>query len=140
MQERQLAEQLVPADYASQMDWDYYDFMAQQRLRIERQQSRAKEIAAYGEDLDAYQALPFYTKRPVSVINSDFEQQQIKQNPERKAELRAWQQEGDEWSRQQALDSAGQYIELKGADHLVPLQQPQVIMQAVEWLMELPAK
>ncbi len=140
MQERQLAEQLVPADYASQMDWDYYDFMAQQRLRIERQQSRAKEIAAYGEDLEAYQALPFYTKRPVSVINSDFEQQQINQNPERKAELRAWQQEGDEWSQQQAQKSGGQYIELKEADHLVPLQQPQVIMQAVDWLMALPPK
>jgi len=137
-QERQLVEQLLPEDYASQMDWAYYDFMAQQRLRIERQQSRAIEIAAYAEDLDAYMALPFFTKTPVSVVNTDFEQQQIKQNPEQKAELTAWQLEGDHWSQQQASDSGGQYIELKDSNHLVLFQQPQRIIQALDWLMALP--
>ena len=139
-QERQLVQKLLPADYADQMDWAYFDFMAQQRLRIERQQNRAKEIAGYADDLDAYQALPFYTKRPVSVINSDFEQQQIKQNPEQKAQLLAWQQEGDGWSKQQAERSGGQYIELQHADHLVLFQQPAVITKAVDWLMALPAR
>ena len=137
-QERQLVQKLVPADYANQMDWAYFDFMAQQRLRIERQQNRAKEIAAYADDLDAYQALPFYTKRPVSVINSDFEQQQINQNPEQKTQLLAWQQEGDGWSKQQAERSGGQYIELKQSDHLVLFQQPAVITKAVHWLMAFP--
>lgn len=139
-QERQLVQKLVPTDYANQMDWAYFDFMAQQRLRIERQQNRAKEIAGYAEDLDAYQALPFYTKRPVSVINSDFEQQQIKQNPEQKSQLLAWQQEGDGWSKQQAKSSGGQYIELQHADHLVLFQQPAVIKEAVDWLMMFPLK
>lgn len=137
-QERQLVEKLVPADYASYMDWTYFDFMAQQRLRVERQQSRAKEIADYAEDLEAYQALPFYTKGPVSVINSDFEQQQIKQNPEQKAQLLAWQHEGDSWSKQQAKRSGGQYIELKDSNHLVLFQHPAEVVQAVEWLMALP--
>lgn len=137
-QERQLVQKLVPADYANQMDWAYFDFMAQQRLRIERQQNRAKEIAVYADDLDAYQALPFYTKRPVSVINSDFEQQQIKQNPEQKSQLLAWQQEGDSWSKEQAKRSGGQYIELNNSNHLVLFQQPAVVMQAVDWLISLP--
>lgn len=139
-QERQLVQKLVPAGYASHMDWAYFDFMAQQRLRIERQQNRAKEIAAYADDLDAYQALPFYTKRPVSVINSDFEQQQIKQNPEQKSQLLAWQQEGDSWSKEQAKRSGGQYIELNNSNHLVLFQQPAVITEAVDWLMAFPAK
>ncbi len=139
-QERALVQKLLAADYANQMDWIYYDFMAQQRLRIERQQSRAKEIAAYADDLDLYQTLPLYTQSPVSVINSDFEQQQIQQNPEKNAELKAWQQEGDDWSQLQAKKSGGQYLELKNSDHLVPFQQPGLIIQAVDWLLALPAK
>lgn len=139
-QERALVQKLLAADYASDMDWTYYDFMAAQRLRPERQQSRAKEIASYAEDLDAYQALPFYTRRPVSVINSDFEQQQLKQDPEQKSQLVAWQQEGDDWSQQQAKKSGGQYIELKNSDHLLLFQQPQAVIQALDWLMAEPAK
>ncbi|CAI3799985.1 alpha/beta fold hydrolase [Rheinheimera sp. MM224] len=137
-QERQLVQKLVPTDYADQMDWAYFDFMAQQRLRIERQQNRAKEIASYADDLDAYQAQPFYTKRPVSVINSDFELQKINQNPEQKTQLLAWQQEGDGWSKQQAERSGGQYIELKQSDHLVLFQQPAAITEAVDWLIAFP--
>ncbi len=139
-QERQLVQKLLPADYVSQMDWEYFDFMAQQRLRVERQQSRAREIAAYAEDLDAYQALPFFTKRPVSVLNSDFEQLHIKQNAEQKSLLIAWQQEGDLWSKQQAERSGGQYIELKNCDHLLFFQQPAAVVQAVDWLMASAAK
>lgn len=134
-QERKLVQRLLPETYANQMDWTYFDFMAQQRLRLERQQSRAREIAAYAADLDLYQTLPLYTKRPVSVINSDFEQLQIKQNPEQKLQMMAWQQEGDDWSKQQAEGSGGQYIELKSSDHLVLFQRPAALMQAVEWLM-----
>lgn len=139
-QERDLVQRLLPADYVSQMDWAYFDFMAQQRLRLERQQSRAKEIAAYAEDLDVYQQLPLYQLRPVSVINSDFEQQFIKQNPEQKQQLMIWQQEGDDWSKQQATASTGQYIELKNADHLVLFQHPAALLKAVEWLMARPTQ
>lgn len=134
-QERELVQKLLPADYADQMDWGYFDFMAEQRLRVERQQSRAKEIAAYAADLDHYQQLSFYTKSPVSVINSDFELQQIQQNKEQKTQLLAWQREGDGWSKQQAKVSGGQYIELKNSDHLVIFQQPAAVTQAVDWLM-----
>lgn len=140
LQEREHVEKLLPADYARLMDWRYFDFMAQQRLRVERQQSRAKEIAMYDADLDLYQALPLYTKRPVSVINSDFEQQQIKQNSEQKQQLIEWQQEGDDWSKAQAAVSGGQYIELQDADHLVMFQHPQALLKAVDWLMAQPVK
>lgn len=134
-QERELVARLLPADYASRMDWNYFDFMAQQRLRIERQQSRAKEIALYSEDVELYQRLPFYTKSPVSVINSDFELQQSQQNAEQQQLLRAWQHEGDDWSQTQASVSGGQYIELQNSDHLVMFQHPQAIVKAVDWLM-----
>lgn len=137
-QERQQVQKLIPRSYASQMDWGYFDFMAQQRLRLERQQSRAREIAAYAADLDLYLKLPIYTKRPVSVLNSDFESQQMQQNLTQKAEILAWQQEGDHWSQQQAMQSGGQYIELKQSDHWVLFQHPAEVVQAVDWLMARP--
>lgn len=137
-QERQQVQKLIPRSYASQMDWGYFDFMAQQRLRLERQQSRAREIAAYAADLDLYLKLPMYTKRPVSVLNSDFESQQMQQNLTQKAEILAWQQEGDHWSQQQAMQSGGQYIELKQSDHWVLFQHPAEVVQAVDWLMARP--
>ncbi len=137
-QERQQVQKLIPRSYASQMDWGYFDFMAQQRLRLERQQSRAREIAAYAADLNLYQKLPMYTKRPVSVLNSDFESQQMQQNPTQKAEILAWQQEGDHWSQQQAKQSGGQYIELKQSDHWVLFQHPAEVVQAVDWLTARP--
>ncbi len=137
-QERQQVQKLIPRSYASQMDWGYFDFMARQRLRLERQQSRAREIAAYAADLDLYQKLPLYTKRPVSVLNSDFESRQMQQNPTQKAEIIAWQQEGDQWSQQQAKHSGGQYIELKQSEHWVLFQHPAVVVRAVDWLMARP--
>jgi pimeloyl-ACP methyl ester carboxylesterase len=137
-QERQQVQKLIPEHYASLMDWGYFDFMAQLRLRIERQQSRAKEIAAYAADLDLYQQLPLYSSRPVSVLNTDFEQKQLMLNPAQKSEIRAWQREGDEWSQLQAKRSGGQYIELQHSDHLVIFQRPAVVIQAVDWLMALP--
>jgi polyhydroxybutyrate depolymerase len=141
-QERQQVEQLLSAgagaELNGQMDWAYFDFMAQQRLRIERQQNRAMEIAAYAEDLAHYQPLALYTKRPVTVINSDFETQQIRQNPEQKSALLVWQQQGDLWSEQQAKASGGQYIHLTTTEHLLMFQQPELILKAVDWLMALP--
>ena len=139
-QERQHVMQLIPQRLQGWMDWSYFDFMAQQRLNIHRQQSRAKEIAAYGADLDIYQMLPLYTAKAVSVLNSDFEQRLVEQNPQQKQLLLAWKQESDVWSKLQAQQSGGQYIELTQADHLLTFQHPDRIVKAVDWLMQLTIK
>jgi len=132
--ERELAAQLVSA-HADLMDWSYFEQVSQQRLLIPNQQSRAREIAAYTADLNQYAALPMVTGIPVSVIDSDFESMAIAQAPaEQIAALQQWQQEGTQWSMEQASVSNGQYIALSDSDHLVPLQQPQKIQQALNWL------
>ena len=132
--ERELAEQLVSA-HADLMDWTYFEQISQHRLLIPNQQSRAREIAAYTADLNQYAALPMVTGIPVSVIDSDFESEAIAQAPaDQVAALQQWQQEGTQWSQEQASVSNGQYIALSDSNHLVPLQHPQQIQQALDWL------
>jgi polyhydroxybutyrate depolymerase len=136
-QERQHVMQLIPPQLQGWMDWRYFDFMAQQRLSIHRQQSRAKEIAAYPADLELYQRLPLYTAKAVSVMNSDFELMLVEQNPQQKQQLLAWKKESDMWSQRQAQQAGGQYIELTQADHLLTFQHPDRIVKAVDWFMQL---
>ncbi|RZQ56316.1 hypothetical protein CWI82_03125 [Pseudidiomarina tainanensis] len=126
------------SDYGTAIDWNYLEQIMQQRLLISHQQARAREIAAYIADLDSYATLPMITAIPVSVIDSDFEQKDIAaaaDDAELLAALQKWQQEGSAWSAEQASVSNGQYIPLSESDHMVPLQQPQVIQQALEWLL-----
>ncbi|WNO59620.1 alpha/beta fold hydrolase [Rheinheimera sp. MMS21-TC3] len=127
----------LAAAYNVQVDWSYFEQIIQRRLLIPQQQARAIEIANYIEDLDGYASLPMVSTIPVSVIDSDFEQQQINQaqdEPELMAALQLWQQEGSAWSAEQASLSNGQYIELHDSDHLVSVQQPKTIKQALDWL------
>lgn len=134
--EREWVQQLVAAQHQSLMDWSYFDLASQQRLLIAHQQARAKEIANYAADLDAYADLASVTAIPVSVIDTDFEKAEIAANPEQADSLLLWQQEGSEWSRLQAELSHGQYIALTDADHLLMLQQPEQIKLALEALLQ----
>ena len=130
--ERRHAEQLVGDNPL--MNWHYFDLISQQRLLINHQQSRAREIAAYSADLNAYAALSMLTAIPVSVIDTDFEQAQIDASPDNAELLRLWQQESTAWNQQQAEQANGQYIALADSDHLVALHQPEHIKAALDWL------
>lgn len=116
------------------MDWEYYDAISQQRLLIDRQQTRSLEIAHYHDDLNAVANLELIEQIPVSVIDSDFEIEQIKDSPDKTAAVTQWMEEGTVWAKQVAKKSKGQYIEVNNAHHLVPLQHPDVIVKAVNWL------
>lgn len=134
--EREQVQQLVPAQYQSLMDWSYFDLASQQRLLTGHQQGRAREIASYAADLDAYAQLAWLTAIPVSVIDTDFEKADIAADPENAESLLLWQQEGSEWSRLQAELSHGQYIALQDADHLLMFQQPEQIKRALDTLLQ----
>ncbi|GAA0361726.1 hypothetical protein GCM10009092_27620 [Bowmanella denitrificans] len=133
--EREEVAALLPEQSAALMDWNFFDVLSQQRLLVGHQQTRAREIAGYSADLDAYAALPLPASVPVSVIDSDFEEQDIQNNPDNAKALRLWQQEGSAWSKQLAEFSGGQYISLEQADHMVMFQHPEVIQQAIDWLV-----
>lgn len=134
--EREQVQQLVPAQHQQLMDWPYFELVSQQRLLTSHQQARAREIANYAADLDAYAALELLTAIPVSVIDTDFEKLDIAANPEQADSLLLWQQEGSEWSRLQAELSHGQYIALTDADHLLMLQQPEQVKRALDALLQ----
>ena len=133
--EREGVTALIAPQYQSLMDWQYFNLVSQQRLLVSHQQSRAREIASYTADLEAYQALAPISSVPVSVIDSDFEAAEVVADLSNAAAINAWQQESAEWNQTQASLSGGDYLPLVNSHHLVMLQQPEVVLQAVQSLL-----
>ena len=133
--EREVVTALIAPQYQDLMDWQYFDLVSQQRLLISHQQSRAREIASYAADLEAYQALAPLSSVPVSVIDSDFEAAEVAADLSNADTIKAWQKESNEWNRTQASISGGEYVPLAKSHHLVMLQQPEVVVQAVQHLL-----
>lgn len=133
--EREEIAALLPEAQADLMDWNFLDVISQQRMLVGAQQTRAREIAFYADDLDAYAALALPSSVPVSVIDSDFEEKDIQNYPENAEMLRQWQLEGSAWSQQVAEFSNGQYMSLEQTDHMVMFQKPEKIKQAIDWLV-----
>lgn len=133
--EREGVTALIAPQYQRLMDWQYFDLVSQQRLLVSHQQSRAREIASYTADLEAYQALAPISSVPISVIDSDFEAAEVVADLSNAAAINAWQQESAEWNQTQASLSGGDYLPLANSHHLVMLQQPEVVLQAVQSLL-----
>ncbi len=133
--EREVVTALIAPQYQDLMDWQYFDLVSQQRLLISHQQSRAREIASYAADLEAYQALAPLSSVPVSVIDSDFEAAEVAADLSNADTIKAWQKESNEWNRTQASIAGGEYVPLVKSHHLVMLQQPEVVVQAVQHLL-----
>jgi pimeloyl-ACP methyl ester carboxylesterase len=132
--ERQQVQALVPAHYQTLMDWDYFAAVLAQRQSVARQQARAREIAAYAADLQLYLQQPLITTLPVTVIDSDFETAEAAADPAEQEKLLSFQQQSTVWNRQVAAVSGGQYIATGQSQHLLMLQQPELVLQAVQAL------
>lgn len=132
--ERQQVQALVPAHYQTLMDWDYFTAVLAQRQSVQRQQARAREIAAYAADLQLYLQQPLITTLPVTVIESDFETAEAVADPTEQEKLLKLQQQSTAWNRQVAAVSGGQYIATGQSQHLLMLQQPELVLQAVQVL------
>ena len=134
--ERQQVAQLVPAAYQHLMDWQYFDLVQQQRLLLGHQQSRAREIANYANDLQLYSELELLTSVPVTIIDTDFELAEIAKNPDQAASYQQMRAEAAQWGQRQAEVSGGHYIAVNQQEHLLMLQQPEQIMQALLLMLE----
>jgi pimeloyl-ACP methyl ester carboxylesterase len=133
--ERQTIADFLPGKYQTVMDWQYFDLVSQQRLLVSHQQSRAREIASYATDLEVYQALAPLSGLPVSVIDSDFESVEQQGNPEHALSIQRWQQESKAWNQTQAAISGGDYLPVASSNHLLMLQHPELVLQAMQALM-----
>lgn len=132
--ERKSLESLVPAQYQHLMDWSYFTAVSQQRLSIPRQQARAREIAAYAADLQLYLQQPFITSLPITVIDSDFETSEVTSDVTLQQKLQRWQQQSAQWNQQVATLSGGEYLPTGRSEHLMMLQQPELVLAAIQAL------
>ena len=133
--EREEVAGLVGEEPESLMDWAYFDLLSQHRLTIPQQTTRAIEIYNYHDDLNNVKALSLLTDIKISVIDSDFEQEDIAAATQGIDELIQWAEEGSLWSQDVASESGGQYIPLTNTSHLVTFDKPEVIIEAIDWLM-----
>ena len=120
-------------DYAQYMDWDYFNLIMQTRHSIAAQLTRVHEVMNYHDDLELVKDWQPDGSIPISIIDSDFESEDIAQADDEavKAKLLKWQNEGRKWSQEVAAASGGQYISLSSTEHLIPFTHPEVIEQAL---------
>ncbi|MEI5639685.1 MULTISPECIES: alpha/beta hydrolase [unclassified Pseudoalteromonas] len=120
-------------DYAQYMDWDYFNLIMQTRHSIAAQLTRVHEVMNYHDDLELVKDWQPDGSIPISIIDSDFESENIAQAEDEalKAKLLKWQSEGRKWSQEVATASGGQYIPLSSTEHLIPFTHPEVIEQAL---------
>lgn len=119
------------------MDWHYFDLISQDRLAINKQLTRAKEIINYHDDLELVRGSEISTMVPISVIDTDFENHDIANaEPEYVDGLIKWQTQGSQWSKLISEQSAGQYIPLENTDHLAVFQRPDAIIDAINFMTQ----
>ncbi|WP_435275715.1 alpha/beta hydrolase [Psychrobium sp. nBUS_13] len=135
--ERAEHEQLISDEYINDMDWTYYDLISQQRLNIDKQITRAKEVINYHDDLVIMKTAEISSDTPISIIDTDFETADIEnaETSEEAAKLTKWQQEGTQWSKLISERSNGQYIFLDNSAHMVVFEHPKPIIDAIKALM-----
>jgi len=131
---QELAHLKALADKDTQTDWDYLAAIFKKRLLISSLQNTFKEIARYGEDLDAAAQLDLPRNIPLVIIDTDFEQTYIEQSE--KADdikgLEKWRSDAKTYYQQLVKRSvAGQYIPLQTREHLLPFSDPERVIDII---------
>ncbi len=116
------------------MDWSYLQSMFDKRLNIQNQLNMFKEIAIYGQDLEAAAAVSFPPTIPLIIIDTQFEKSYIEasEDPDEKAGLAKWQTDAKQYyqSLVEAADN-GRYIEVDSREHLFQFSQPQLFIDLI---------
>lgn len=135
-EERDDIQSLIPMAYQSDMDWDYYDLVTQQRLDVSKQVTRIKEMMNYHDDLEIAKYLVSGLTVPVSIVDGDFERFDISATEGSVQEsLIKWQEEGSEWSKMMASNTEGEYIPLENVSHQLLFEHPEKVVDAVRVLL-----
>ncbi|WP_416307590.1 alpha/beta fold hydrolase [Neptunicella sp. SCSIO 80796] len=117
------------------MDWSYLHSMFDKRLSIQNQLNMFKEIALYGNDLDAASVVEFPPSIPLAIIDTQFEKIYIEESEdaEEKAALIKWEADAKQYY-QSLIDNVaqGRYIEVQSREHLFQFSEPQTIIDLVE--------
>ncbi len=120
---------LLPAE--SFIDWSFIEYMQTQRLKVVHQQNLFKEIAIYGKELSTVESLTWPQRIPLTIIDTQFEQEYVDntEEPDAKSGLIKWQIDAKQYyQRLAAMSDNGQYIESQSRAHLIQFQQPELVL------------
>lgn len=118
-------------------DWNYLNKTFKARLSIANLQNLFREIARYGDDLDAATKVTLPKNIPLIVFDTDFEDAYIEKTDkqEDKAGLIRWKSEAQTYYKQLAANSInGRYVHLKTREHLLPFSDPDKLVETINQL------
>ncbi len=136
--ERDHLKTLILEQYENHMDWDYYDAIEAIRNTRSFQLEKFRETTHYRSDLLEAKKHPLPETLPLVVIDSDFETAYLAKikDESMKASIVQWRNEGREWFFSLAQQSqCGAYWPLESQEHLIMMEQPELITRAVEKLL-----
>lgn len=137
--ERAHLKSLIPAAFASYMDWNYYSAIEAVRNTRDYQVEKFREVTHYRDDLLEAKRNSLPTNLPLVIIDSDFETGYLPKIEDEliKASIVQWRDEGRDWFFELAQRSeCGAYWPLESQEHLIMMEQPELIARAVEKLLQ----
>ena len=133
--------EIIPQEFESFMDWEYYHAIESLRVKREYQVNKFKETTVYLKDLQHAKAKPLPTSIPLVIIDTDFESgylETIKEDSVKES-ITQWRKDGIEWYFSLAKKSqCGAYWPVETREHLLPMEQPQLIKRGIEQMMKCP--
>lgn len=123
-----------------QMDWSIVEQMFTARLAIANQLNLFREIARYGEDLDAAFSHSLPEAIPLTIIDTDFEMAYVDtaEDEKSKTELLQWRDDAKQYYQQQVSQSKqGRYIPVATRAHLFQVEQAQALSEIVREIVAL---
>lgn len=121
------------------IEWPLVEKMFAHRLTITSQQNQFREIAVYGEELDAVAEIAWTAQLPLLVIDTQFEQAYIDASEDEEAikGLRAWKQDGKDYYQVLVKQSKqGEYVEVNSQAHLYQVEKPTVFITKLREFLE----
>ena len=118
----------------SDTDWDYAKYLFAARLTINNQVNLFREIAMYGEDLDAVAATTWPATIVLRIVDTDFETAYITQSPvgDEREGLIKWQQDAYEYYQRLSNATAdGRYIHTTQASHLYQFAEVDALLALI---------
>ena len=137
--ERAHLKSIIPTEFESHMDWSYYSAIEAVRNTRDYQIEKFREVTHYREDLLEAKRNPLLTNLPLVIIDSDFETGYLPKIEDEliKASIVQWRDEGRDWFFELAQRSkCGAYWPLESQEHLIMMEQPELIARAVEKLLQ----
>ena len=137
--ERAHLKSIIPTEFESHMDWSYYSAIEAVRNTRDYQIEKFREVTHYREDLLEAKRNPLLTNLPLVIIDSDFETAYLPKIEDEtvKVSIVQWRDEGRDCFFELAQSSeCGAYWPLESKEHLIMMEQPELIARAVEKLLQ----